>query len=63
MHLMHITAQTFIVQSHSPSCQHYGGYNGTSVEVCIAISGSIARNDIITAETAPKAEAANQATG
>ena len=37
--------------------------NDISVEVCIAISGSIARNVIVTAETAPKAGAANQATG
>ena len=37
--------------------------NDTNVEVSIAISGSIARNVIVTAETAPKAGAANQATG
>jgi hypothetical protein len=37
--------------------------NDTEVQVCIIISGSIARNVVVIAETAPKAGAANQATG
>lgn len=35
----------------------------TEVQVCIVISGSIARSVTVTAETAPKAGATNQATG
>ena len=37
--------------------------DNTGVQICITISGSIDRNVVVTAQTAPKAGASNQATG